>query len=190
MAIHNLASRYLYSFGRDGILPGALAITHRKYRTPFVASTTQMLLMALAILACLVTGADPYSVLGGVSGAFASLGATFLMMVVSFSAVRYLKRSGEAIWTRLIAPILAGILLAVILMLIILNFHVLSGATGVLAFAIPALIPAIGIAGTVHGYLLERRERGLAQEIVAEAINELANSEPSNRAPGRVLTVD
>src|SRR5918997_1857196 len=41
MAFHNVAMRYGYALGREGILPKALGRTHPKYKSPHVASIVQ-----------------------------------------------------------------------------------------------------------------------------------------------------
>src|SRR5579875_4160399 len=41
MAFHNTAARYIYSLGRERILPGFLGSTHSTFKSPFVASFTQ-----------------------------------------------------------------------------------------------------------------------------------------------------
>jgi amino acid transporter len=57
MAIGNQASRVLYAMGRAEILPSALAKTHPKHHTPYVAIFTQVLLtLALTLAAGLKWG--------------------------------------------------------------------------------------------------------------------------------------
>ena len=50
MAFHNTAARYLYSLGRERVLPAALGKTHPVHRTPYVASFTQSVIAAVIIL--------------------------------------------------------------------------------------------------------------------------------------------
>lgn len=50
MAFHNTASRYMYSLGREGVLPGWLGSTHNVHMSPHVASNTQSLLAAAWIV--------------------------------------------------------------------------------------------------------------------------------------------
>jgi amino acid transporter len=55
MAFHNVAMRYFYAMGREGILPRALGRTHPKYHSPYVASIFQTGLAVLVVLAWGVT---------------------------------------------------------------------------------------------------------------------------------------
>ena len=50
LAFHNTAARYMYSLGREGVLPGFLGRTHPSYKSPHVASTAQSVLAALWLL--------------------------------------------------------------------------------------------------------------------------------------------
>ena len=47
MAFHNTTARYLYSLGREKVLPTALGRTHEKHKSPHIASTTQSVIAAL-----------------------------------------------------------------------------------------------------------------------------------------------
>ena len=50
MAFHNTASRYLYSLGRDGVLPRMVAETHEHHKSPHKASAVQSVLAAVWVL--------------------------------------------------------------------------------------------------------------------------------------------
>ena len=56
MAFHNVAMRYFYAMGREGILPSKLGSTHNKYKVPHVANITA-LVVALVIM--LIWGTTP-----------------------------------------------------------------------------------------------------------------------------------
>jgi amino acid transporter len=51
MAFHNVAMRYFYAMGREGILPRSLGRTHPTHKSPYVASITQTAVAAVIILA-------------------------------------------------------------------------------------------------------------------------------------------
>src|SRR3954469_18242053 len=51
MAFHNTTARYLYSLGRERVLPMALGRTHEKHKSPHIASITQSVIAALIVLA-------------------------------------------------------------------------------------------------------------------------------------------
>ena len=47
MAFHNTAARYMYSLGREGVLPSFLGKTHPTHKSPHVASVVQSVLAAV-----------------------------------------------------------------------------------------------------------------------------------------------
>src|SRR3712207_7462213 len=51
MAFHNVAMRYGYALGREGILPKALGRTHPKHRSPHIASFVQTAIAIALVLA-------------------------------------------------------------------------------------------------------------------------------------------
>jgi amino acid transporter len=51
MAFHNVAMRYFYAMGREGILPRSLGRTHRTHRSPYVASIAQTVFALVIVLA-------------------------------------------------------------------------------------------------------------------------------------------
>jgi amino acid transporter len=50
MAFHNIAMRYFYAMGREGVLPRALGKTHPTHKSPYIASITQTV-VAIALIA-------------------------------------------------------------------------------------------------------------------------------------------
>ena len=50
MAFHNVAMRYFYAMGREGILPKALGSTHNKHKVPHVANVTAMVIALVIML--------------------------------------------------------------------------------------------------------------------------------------------
>lgn len=175
MAVHNMASRYLYAFGRDGILPRALGRTHPRFDTPYAASTVQFLLMVLVVGLCALVGADPYLALAGLSGGFAAIGATLLMTIVSIAAMVYLRSTGETLWVRLIAPGLSFLGLAVAVIIIVVNFETLAGGDSWVTSLIPWTFLVIAILGYVHGKRLQKKKAfGSGLEGEEELIEELA----------------
>jgi amino acid transporter len=51
MAFHNTAARYMYSLGREGVLPRSLGGTHDNFRSPHTASIVQTVLAAVWVIA-------------------------------------------------------------------------------------------------------------------------------------------
>jgi APA family basic amino acid/polyamine antiporter len=63
--------RALFAFARDGVLPGALATVHPRYRTPWVAIIVQSV---IALGLALSSGFEPLVILANVAVLFAYLG--------------------------------------------------------------------------------------------------------------------
>ena len=51
MAFHNVAMRYFYAMGREGVLPKALGKTHPTHKSPYIASVTQTVFALALVLA-------------------------------------------------------------------------------------------------------------------------------------------
>jgi amino acid transporter len=51
MAFHNVAMRYFYAMGREGILPRPLGRTHPRFKSAYVSSMTQTVIALLIVLA-------------------------------------------------------------------------------------------------------------------------------------------
>ena len=51
MAFHNVAMRYFYAMGREGVLPRSLGRTHPRYKSPYIASIVQTVFAVLLVLA-------------------------------------------------------------------------------------------------------------------------------------------
>jgi ABC-type Co2+ transport system permease subunit len=89
-----------------------------------------------------------------------ALGLVALMALTSFAAYGYLRahRGETGLWTRVIAPWVAGLALVVMTVLIIVNFPVLVGADSdsVLNWLLPAIVVVPGIVAAVWTLWLKR----------------------------------
>jgi len=156
MAFHNTAARYLYSLGREGVLPAVLGRTHPKYKSPHIGSITQSVLAALIILAfCLVMGTDDPTKQAylGVYGLMALVGTALIMFaqaVVSVAIIVYFRKNhpDEHHWFEtLVAPAFAFLAQMVVLVLLFTNMDFLGGG-----FAFANWILWIDLAVLVIGY--------------------------------------
>ncbi len=151
VAFHNSAARYCFVLGRDGLLPGSLGTTHHAHGSPHVGSVTQTVLAAVVVAAFALAGQDPilalFSWLTGV-GTLAIIG---VMAAASFAVAVFFARQGAAAGKHVITPIAAGVILAILFVLTVLRFDVLTGPLNLMTIILPLLIPAFGIAGAVMG---------------------------------------
>ncbi len=138
MAFHNTTARYMYSLGREGVLPRALGRTHPRYRSPHIASVVQSVI-ALIIVVLFVALASTDGQAASFSVAYLQVyGLMAVMGVVSILAIQALVsiaivvyfRSHHAAdhhwWTTLTAPIIAAITQAYVLYLAISNLTFLG----------------------------------------------------------------
>jgi amino acid transporter len=135
MAFHNTAARYMYSMGREGLLPKQLGRTHPKFKSPYIASVVQSVVaVVIIILFAVFTGTnDPNSqAYLQLYGLMAVMGVIIILSVqalVSLAILVYYERHhrDEAHWwkTRL-APVLALISQAFVVYLLFDNIDFLG----------------------------------------------------------------
>lgn len=162
MAFHNTAARYMYSLGREGVLPGVLGKTHPTHKSPHVASVVQTLLAALWILlfAYFAGTNDPNAqAYVGVYTMLAVLGTMLLLIlqaVVSIAIIVYFRANhpGEVnIFAGLIAPLIAFVSQVYLVYLLVVNLETFGG-TGSFGSRIPLIAFVILGVGLVWGLAL------------------------------------
>ncbi len=135
MAFHNTAARYMYSLGREGLLPAPLGRTHPKFKSPHIASIVQSVVAAvIIILFAVFTGTnDPNSqAYLQLYGLMAVMGVIIILSVqalVSLAILVYYERyhRDEAHWWRTrLAPILALVSQAFVVYLLFDNISFLG----------------------------------------------------------------
>jgi amino acid transporter len=139
MAFHNTAARYMYSLGREGVLPGVLGKTHPTHKSPHVASVIQTLLAALwvCLFAYFFGTNDPNAqAYLGVYTMLAVLGTMLLLIlqaVVSIAIIIYFRvnHPGEVnIFAGLIAPVVAFVSQVWLVYLLVVNLETFGGTGG------------------------------------------------------------
>ncbi|UOQ90507.1 APC family permease [Agromyces endophyticus] len=160
LAFHNACSRYLFSLGRERLLPAGLARTHSRMKSPHVASITLTVLCVLAVLAGALSGADPFLGLGLWTYAIGVAGLIFAQGVAAVSVIGFFwkDRRGFGVWRVLVAPVLGAVGLLVAFIVIVANFDLVSGFTDpVVNWALIGCVPVVFIAGIVIGLVMKRR---------------------------------
>ncbi|UGS34720.1 APC family permease [Capillimicrobium parvum] len=154
IAIHNMTSRYLFAFGRAGLLPSALGRTHPRYKTPYIAGMTQFTLMAVIVAIFAIAGADPYLDMAAVTGGVGTLGVLALMAATSIAVIAYLRNETTvSLFGRVVAPILAFAGLTTACVLIIDNFSAITGSDAWIVSHLPWLLVVVAVFGLVAGHL-------------------------------------
>lgn len=162
MAFHNTAARYMYSLGREGVLPAVLGRTHPTHKSPHVASILQSVLAAVwvGLFAYFLGTNDPNAqAYATVYTMLAILGTMLLLIlqaVVSIAIIRYFRANhpGEVnIFASLIAPVIAFISQVYLVYLLVENLETFGG-TGSFGSKIPMIAFTILAIGLVWGLVL------------------------------------
>jgi amino acid transporter len=161
MAFHNTASRYLYSLGREGVLPKMVAETHDHHKSPHKASAVQSVLAAVWVLLYGFSyGFDDPSGQAwlGVYTLFAVLGTGLLLVlqaVVSLAIFVWFKNNGGGnVLTTVVAPLISLVVQLILVYTLVANLATLGGTNG-FARSIPYVALAILAVGLVWGFLLK-----------------------------------
>lgn len=159
LAFHNAAARYFYVLGREGLLPAGLGRTHNEHQSPHIGSLLQTLLGVAVLAIFIVTDTDPVLGLFAWLTNLATLSVIMLMAIVSFAVIAFFRRhpqlEGNGLKT-LVAPFIAGVMLAVIAYQVVTHFEALTGASPALAIGLPILVPIAGVLGAIVALMLKQ----------------------------------
>lgn len=160
IAFHNACTRYIFSLGRSGMLPGALARTHRRMSSPHVASATLSAITFVVVVVAMIAGLDPFLELGTWLYASGIIGVVAAQALCSIAVVMYFRRDrrGHSTGRVIVAPLLGFIGLVAALYLMIGNFSYISGYTDFVPNAI--MIGAMPVAFVI-GVVMYRLRGGL-----------------------------
>lgn len=176
MAFHNAAARYFFALGRARVLPSGLARLGRKHRAPVAGSLTQTVLaLAFVIIFAIAGRGSELAELFPVATMFtwltnsAAFGLVLLLCITSLAAIGFFRKDprGYSALVRVWAPALSALGLAVVFVLIMVNFDVMIGATGpsVLVWLLPAIMIGSGVLGLVWAEILHRTKPELVARL-------------------------
>ncbi|MFI6251843.1 APC family permease [Streptomyces sp. NPDC051016] len=150
LAFHNSANRYLFSLGREGLLPHGLTAINRRH-SPWAAGIVQTAISVLLVMPFAILGKDPVLTLFSWFSGVAVLGIMLLYFLTSVSVIVFFRRSGVDTrpWNTLIAPVLGALGIAGAIWLIVENFTTLIGGDRTTAVWLQATVPAVLILGVV-----------------------------------------
>jgi amino acid transporter len=175
LAFHNAASRYLFSLGREGLLPRMLKGTSA-HGVPRSASTVMTVVTLLAVVATVVLALDPYLQYGLWTYSAGVAGLVFAQATTAIAVVGFFLRDrrGESVWRVVVAPTLGALGLVIGFLLIVLNFEVVTGGTGVMNWLLLAPTPVVFVAGVLAALLIRKRSPERYEELVSHTEEELA----------------
>ncbi|UVJ39154.1 APC family permease [Arthrobacter sp. CJ23] len=166
IAFHNAVARYVFSLGRENVLPRSFALVNARH-APVAGSLAQSVLALLTLVVFAIAGigselAELYPVLTFFTWLTntAAFGLVLLLVLISVAVIGYFRKhaAGHSLWTRVVAPALAALTLGTVFVLIVVNFNVLIGSDGdsALSWILPALVLVPGIAGLLWGLRLKK----------------------------------
>ncbi|MFE7416737.1 APC family permease [Rhodococcus sp. NPDC057529] len=192
-AFHNNAARYLYSLGRDRILPAALGKTHPVQRSPYVAIGVQGLIAAVVVVIFAVGGANPLLELGTWLPIFCTLGVVVVQLMVSIGVVGYFNRVGRNGFgdrmRTIVAPVIGAIAQGVVVILLCKNLSFLAGTSSMVVSLIPLYLVLILAAGFAYALWLRKAGPARYQRIGMLRDDEEAITDPPQPTPSEELIV-
>lgn len=162
---HNMATRYIYAFGRNHLLPAALAKTSPRFKSPYAAGILLTAVGLVVVVCYAIFGLDPYLEGAAVFSAIAVSGIIFVELIAAISFIPYFARHrGEEgfetnPWVTVIAPAIASLGLLCVLALVLANFSLLTGFDNVVMNNLPVLLLLVGVVGFVHASRMDRDGR-------------------------------
>lgn len=159
IAFHNACTRYIFSMGREGLLPNTLGKTHPVMHSPHRASLALSVIVALVFLASIAVGADPYTQTALWSYSAGVIGLVFVQAMAACSVVAYFRNDTQG-YSRLrviVAPALGALALFVGVFLIVSNFDVITGLHGLPNWLMIGPTPVLFILGIIAGLIIKRR---------------------------------
>ncbi|SDA84522.1 Amino acid transporter [Pseudomonas sp. NFACC15-1] len=167
LAFHNAAARYFYAIGRDGLLHSRLGTTHRVHQSPHMGSVLQSLIAAVVVLIFAALDADPILQLFAWFSNLATLCVILLMALTSAAVWAYFRSHPElklGLWRGRILPGFSCLALLAVLVLAVIHFDVLTGASQLLSYGLCAVIPVALIVGV---FLAARLRKSSPERFVA-----------------------
>jgi amino acid transporter len=160
LAFHNCCWRYMFALGREGVLPAALARTGGN-NIPKTASLVQSVTGLVTIAVYALGGWPPMTTLFFWLGTTGGFGILVLLAITAVAVIVFFDRDprGETTWVRLIAPAMAVVSLAGIVVLAVLHYSTLLGVPSgaVAAWALPASYALVAVIGAGWGLILKAR---------------------------------
>lgn len=158
LALHNVIARYQFALSGHRFMPSALGRVHSVHHSPHVSSLTQSVTACVLTVIAAVLGLEPLTQVFATLGGIATIGMITLMSVTSIAALRFFSGdpSCTKTWQHRVAPALAVIGLLGSLVLILVNFQLVTGF-GLTVAVILAVIPFLAFAvGTAVGVVEQR----------------------------------
>lgn len=158
LAIHNVASRYLFALGRQRCLPHQLGRIHHRHGSPYVGSAAVSVVTIATVLVCAAAAVPPLVGLGTVGIGFGTVGIIALQCLTSLAVVSYFHRVGTKVgYATRTAPLLAFLGLFAAVALAAGKFDLLSGASSRWVNSLPELLAVVFAVGVGHALWIRKK---------------------------------
>lgn len=168
LSIQNVAARYLFSLGGDGVLPRVLGKVHPKHGSPSVAAPMVGVVWAVAVVLFAVAGTAPESLYAKASGA-GTFAVLLLMLGASIAVLAFFARGRSPIpispWKTTLAPALSVAGLGGVGWLAFENYSDLLGDDGPVSTILLGVTFGLFIVGLGLGGILKRTKPEVYQRI-------------------------
>ena len=168
MAFHNVAMRYGYSMGREGILPKALGRTHPTHKSPHVASIVQTCIAIALVLAWgLGSGfgfGDAFdTAYVRIYTMMAVQGVVWILAIQATCALAVLvwhrrHKHPDSVWVVVVCPVIAIAGQVFAIYLLFKNIDTLAGTIGYVDLIAPIGVLVI-VGALVYALVLKKRNR-------------------------------
>jgi amino acid transporter len=168
LSIQNVAARYLYSLGTDGVLPSSLGKVHPRHKSPFVAASFIGVLWAIATVVFALLKSSPDMLYARASG-IGTFAVLLLLFAASIAVFVYFRKNPSieqvSRWKTAVAPLLSAVGLGVVTYLAVVNYSNLLGASGAATTAFLVVTFALFVAGVILARVLRKTRPDVYQRI-------------------------
>src|SRR4051812_24619639 len=178
MAFHNVAMRYFYAMGREGILPRALGRTHPTHRSPYIASLVQTGVAVVIVLA--------WGIGAGFGKAYdvayvriytmmAVQGVVWILAIQATCALGVIvyhrrHKHPDSVWAVVVCPVIAILGQVFAIYLLFKNIDVLAGTIGYVDLIAPLAV--IAVVGSIAYAVALKRSNRRKFEMIGRMIDE------------------
>jgi amino acid transporter len=156
LGFFNNIARYLYALSRDGLIPKPLGRIHPVHGSPYVACLLLTVVLTVVVGAFAVAGLDPLLSLATSLSSMGAVGLEILITATSLSIPLFFARRGEFSFGKTVAPLVGGLIIAVITYLSLDNYSALTGTDIAIVNRLPFLFLGLVAAGLLHGLYLRK----------------------------------
>lgn len=130
LLFHSVVSRYLYSLGRDGLLPRALTRVHPAHKSPYAASLVAGSVVVVVLIASIALRLDPVIQLYTWLSGLAAMGYVSLLLITQIASFRFLRQHiGEVGQARArVFPVISILTLGIVFAIVITSASLLLGS--------------------------------------------------------------